>query len=325
MKNILLIGGAGYVGSYLTQKLLDRGYKVTVYDLFIYGNTIDLHYNLNLVKGDIRNLELLKKIIPGHEIIIHLACISNDPSFDLDPDLGKNINFDVFEPLIKLSIDSGVKHFVYASSSSVYGIKDEENTNEESSLHPLTDYSKYKALCEEILDKYNSNNFLTTILRPATVCGYSKRQRFDLVVNILTNHAFNNKKILVFGGDQLRPNIHIDDMARAYVKIIESDKTLVNKQIFNVGFENRSVKDLANLVKNVFGDNIDIVSQETNDNRSYHITSEKIKKILNFKNKKTIKNAIEDLNKAFKEKLFINSLENEMYFNIKRMKSINLK
>lgn len=325
MKNILLIGGAGYVGSYLSQKLLDRGYKVTVYDLFIYGNTIDLHYNLNLVKGDIRDLKLLKKTIPGHEIIIHLACISNDPSFDLDPDLGKNINFDVFEPLIKLSIDSGIKHFVYASSSSVYGIKDEKNTNEESSLRPLTDYSKYKALCEEILDKYNSNNFLTTILRPATVCGYSKRQRFDLVVNILTNHAFNNKKILVFGGDQLRPNIHIDDMARAYIKIIESDKTLVNKQIFNVGFENRSVKDLANLVKNVIDDNIDIVNQETNDNRSYHITSEKIKKILNFENKKTIKHAIEDLNKAFKEKLFVNSLENEMYFNIKRMKSINLK
>lgn len=325
MKNILLIGGAGYVGSYLTQKLLDRGYKATVYDLFIYGNTIDPHYNLNLIKGDIRDLKLLKKIIPSHEAIIHLACISNDPSFDLDPDLGKNINFDVFEPLIKLSIDSGVKHFVYASSSSVYGIKDEQNTNEESSLHPLTDYSKYKALCEEILNKYNSNNFLTTILRPATVCGYSKRQRFDLVVNILTNHAFNNKKILVLGGDQLRPNIHIDDMARAYIKIIESDKTLVNKQIFNVGFENRSVKDLANLVKNVIGDNIDIVNQETKDNRSYHITSEKIKKILNFENKKTIKHAIEDLNKAFKEKLFVNSLENEMYFNIKRMKSINLK
>ena len=325
MKNILLIGGAGYVGSHLTQKLLDRGYKVTVYDLFIYGNTIDLHCNLNLVKGDIRDLKLLKKTIPGHEIIIHLACISNDPSFDLDPDLGKNINFDVFEPLIKLSIDSGVKHFVYASSSSVYGLKDEENTNEESSLHPLTDYSKYKALCEEILNKYNSTNFLTTILRPATVCGYSKRQRFDLVVNILTNHAFNNKKILVFGGDQLRPNIHIDDMAYAYIKIIESDKTLINKQIFNVGFENRSVKDLANLVKNVIGGNIDIVNQETNDNRSYHITSEKIKKILNFQNKKTIKHAIEDLNKAFKEKLFANPLENEMYFNIKRMKSINLK
>jgi nucleoside-diphosphate-sugar epimerase len=325
MKNILLIGGAGYVGSYLTQKLLDRGYKTTVYDLFIYGNTIDPHYNLNLIKGDIRDLKLLKKIIPSHEVIIHLACISNDPSFDLDPDLGKNINFDVFEPLVKLSIDSGVKHFVYASSSSVYGIKNEKNTSEESSLHPLTDYSKYKALCEEILNKYNSNNFLTTILRPATVCGYSRRQRFDLVVNILTNHAFNNKKILVFGGDQLRPNIHIDDMARAYIKIIESEKTLVNKQIFNVGFENKSVKDLANLVKNVIGSNIDIVNQETKDNRSYHITSEKIKKILNFETKKTIKNAIEDLNKAFKEELFTNSLENEMYFNIKRMKSINLK
>ena len=325
MKNILLIGGAGYVGSYLSQKLLDRGYKVTVYDLFIYGDTINPHCNLNLVKGDIRDLKLLKKIVLNHQIIIHLACISNDPSFDLDPDLAKKINFDVFEPLVKLSIDSGVKHFIYASSSSVYGIKEEKNTNEESSLHPLTDYSKYKALCEEILNKHNSNNFLTTILRPATVCGYSKRQRFDLVVNILANHAFNNKKILVFGGDQLRPNIHIDDMARAYIKIIESDKTLVNKQIFNVGYENKSVKDLANLVKNVIGNNIDIVYLETKDNRSYHITSEKIKKILNFENKKTIKNAIEDLNKSFKKKLFVNSLENEMYFNIKRMKSINLK
>jgi nucleoside-diphosphate-sugar epimerase len=324
-KRILVIGGGGYVGSHLSSKLLDCGYKVTVYDLFIYGNNLSPHDNLNLVKGDIRDLNLLKKILLGHEIIIHLACISNDPSFDLNPELGKNINFDAFEPLVKLSIDSGVKHFVYASSSSVYGIKDKENTNEKSSLNPLTDYSRYKVLCEEILAKYSSDNFLTTILRPATVCGYSKRQRFDLVVNILTNHAFNNKKIIVLGGNQLRPNIHIDDMVQAYIKIIESEKNLVNGQIFNVGFENKSVNDLADLVKSVVGANIDIINKETNDNRSYHISSNKIKKTLNFKTTKTIKNAIEDLNDAFIKNKFINSLDNEMYFNIKRMKSINLK
>jgi nucleoside-diphosphate-sugar epimerase len=324
-KKILVIGGGGYVGSHLSSKLLDCGYKVTVYDLFIYGNNLNPHDNLNLVKGDIRDLNLLKRILLGHEIIIHLACISNDPSFDLNPELGKNINFDAFEPLVKLSIDSGVKHFVYASSSSVYGIKDEENTNEKSSLNPLTDYSRYKVLCEEILAKYSSDNFLTTILRPATVCGYSKRQRFDLVVNILTNHAFNNKKIIVLGGNQLRPNIHIDDMVQAYIKIIQSEKNLVNGQIFNVGFENKSVNDLADLVKSVVGANIDIINKETNDNRSYHISSNKIKETLNFKTTKTIKNAIEDLNDAFIKNKFINSLDNEIYFNIKRMKSINLK
>jgi nucleoside-diphosphate-sugar epimerase len=324
-KKILLIGGAGYVGSHLSTKLLDRDYEVTVYDLFIYGDTLEKHNNLNLIKGDIRDLKLLKKIIPGHEIMIHLACISNDPSFDLDPELGKNINFDVFEPLVKLSVDSGIKHFVYASSSSVYGIKNEKNTSEEASLDPLTDYSMYKVLCEEILDKYNSNSFITTILRPATVCGCSKRQRFDLVVNILANHAFNNRKILVFGGNQLRPNIHIDDIARAYIAVIESDKDLVNRQIFNVGFENKSVSDLANLVKSIIGEDINIVNEGTNDSRSYHITSKKIRKLLNFETKKTISNAIEDLNNAFKKKIFLNSLDNEMYFNIKRMKSINLK
>lgn len=324
-KKILLIGGAGYVGSFLTEKLLSAGYEVTVYDLFIYGDNIDEHENLKKIKGDIRDLSLLKKVLPGHNKVIHLACISNDPSFDLNPDLGKQINYDVFEPLVIMSKDNGIENFIYASSSSVYGIKDEHDTNEDSSLNPLTDYSKYKAMCEEVLIKYSSNNFVTTILRPATVCGVSKRQRFDLVVNILSNNAFNNKKIKVLGGKQLRPNIHIEDMSNAYLHVLKSENNKINNQIFNVGFENKSVSELAFIVKTVFGDDVTLETIETDDNRSYHITSSKIKNILDFETKKTIKNAVEDLKIAFNKKIFNNSLENEMYFNIKRMKAIDLK
>ena len=180
-------------------------------------------------------------------------------------------------------------------------------------------------MCEEILIKYNNENFTTTSIRPATVCGYSTRQRFDLVVNILSNHAFNNKKIIVLGGEQLRPNIHIDDMCRAYLEVIKSQKSKVSNQIFNVGFENKSVNDLAQIVKEVMGNDVEVETQSSNDNRSYHITSEKIKKVLNFKTNKTIKNAVEDLHAAFNKNLFNDPLNNEMYFNIKRMKSINLK
>ena len=212
-KNVLVIGGAGYVGTELVFKLLDKGYNVTVYDLLIYGSNFNISKNLKVVKGDIRDISRLSKYIKNKDFI-HLACISNDPSYELNPQLSKDINFTFFEPLIKISKDNGVKRFIYASSSSVYGLKEDENVNEDASLKPLTDYSKYKARCEEILLKYGDNNFTTSVIRPATVCGYSRRQRLDLVVNILTNHAYNNRKILIFGGDQLRPNIHIKDMVK---------------------------------------------------------------------------------------------------------------
>ena len=153
MKKIFITGGAGYVGSELTKYLLNNGYKVTVYDLFIYGNTLENNKNLNLVEGDIRNQELLKEHLKEHDALIHLACISNDPSFELNPKLGKEINLDAFEPLVELSKNAGIKKFFYASSSSVYGIKSEKNVNEDMSLEPLTDYSKFKAECENILLK----------------------------------------------------------------------------------------------------------------------------------------------------------------------------
>jgi nucleoside-diphosphate-sugar epimerase len=325
MKKIFITGGAGYVGSVLAPYLIKKNYEVTVFDLMLYGETLIKNKNLRIIKGDIRNTKLLKEVIKGHDTVIHLACISNDPSFELNPTLGKEINLDAFKPLVEISKNLNVKKFIYASSSSVYGIKEEKNVDESMSLEPLTDYSKFKADCEKILLKYNSNDFVTVILRPATVCGYSPRQRLDLVVNILTNLAYHNREITVFGGDQLRPNIHIQDMVRAYELFIETNDKNINGKIFNIGFENSTVNKLALNVKKIIGPDVIIKNLPTNDNRSYHISSKKIENELGFKTKYNILNAIEDLKNAFDNKLLSNCLKNENYFNIKKMQSAKLK
>ena len=326
MKNIFITGGAGYVGCCLSDYLIEKGYNVTVYDLFLYGEDVfNNKNNLKLIKGDIRDSSLLKKSIKNHDIVIHLACISNDPSFELNPNLGKSINLDSFEPLVKMSKELNVQRFIYASSSSVYGIKDIKNVHEDISLEPITDYSKFKAQCEKILNSYNDENFSGVTIRPATVCGYSKRQRLDVIVNILTNVGFHKKEISVFGGDQLRPNIHIKDMVRAYEKLIEADNKLVSGQIFNAGWENKSVNEIAKTVKNELGENVNLVVTPTNDNRSYHISSEKIKRMLNFQTQFTISDAVNDLKKAFELKLLNDPLNNPDYFNIKKMQLVNLK
>ena len=326
MSKILITGGAGYVGAMLTPYLLSKGHKVTVLDLMIYGeNVIKKHKNLNMVKGDIRDSNLLEKLIPGHEIVIHLACISNDPSFELNPELGKSINLDAFEPFVEISKKNAVKRFIYASSSSVYGLKNEKDITEEIELEPLTDYSKFKMECEKILLKFNDINFTCVVIRPATVCGYSTRQRMDVVVNILTNLAYHKRKISVFGGSQLRPNIHIFDMIRAYEFLINAPKSKVSGEIFNAGYENKTVLDLANTVKKIIGKDVKLDFTKTDDNRSYHISSKKIKKVLDFETTKTIEDAVSDLRKAFEKNLLPNSLADEKYFNIKRMNNIKLK
>lgn len=322
---IAVLGGAGYVGSKLVPALLKRGIEVVVFDLYLYGDEIfEKQPLLTEIKGDIRDQHLLEESIVGCDAVIHLACISNDPSFELDPDLGKSINLDSFEPCVKIAKEAGIKHFIYASSSSVYGIKDEPNVTEDMSLEPLTDYSKFKAECEKILFKHMDDDFVCTVIRPATVCGYAPRQRLDVVVNILTNLAYNKGKIKVMGGDQMRPNIHIDDMVDAYLTLLDAPKEKVQGEIFNAGYHNHTVLEIGEIVKETVG-NCELEVIPTNDNRSYHVCSDKIANKLGFKAKRTLKDAVQSLIDAFEEGKLPNSLEQAHYFNIETMKAVNLK
>jgi nucleoside-diphosphate-sugar epimerase len=325
MKRVFVVGGSGYVGSQLVARLLEESYYVTVYDLMIYGNNLPKNKpNLKTIVGDIRNIKKLNEALKDQDIVIHLACVSNDPSFELNPILAKDINFSCFEPLIQACKNLGIKKFIYASSSSVYGIKEEKEVNEDSLLKPLSDYSIYKSKCEDILLNYTDNNFIGTVLRPATVCGYSPRQRLDLVVNILVNYAYHLKKIEVFGGNQLRPNIHIQDMVDAYLCVMVSDINKIKDQIFNVGFENYAVKDLALMVKKNVGNEVKIIFKETKDDRSYHISSKKISKLLGFIPKRSIDEAVKDLIYSFREKILINTFDDDNFYNIKKMQKVKL-
>ncbi|NJR20753.1 MAG: NAD-dependent epimerase/dehydratase family protein [Richelia sp. CSU_2_1] len=329
IQQILVTGGAGYVGAVLVPKLLQAGYRVKVLDLYIYGEdvlaAVKDHPGLEQIKGDIRDRALLEKIMPGCDAVIHLACISNDPSFELNPDLGKSINYDAFLDLVDVAKDSGVKRFIYASSSSVYGIKETENVTEELSLQPLTDYSKYKALCEEVLLAKREPGFVTLVLRPATVCGYSPRLRLDLTVNILTNHAINNGKITVFGGEQKRPNIHIEDMTDLYIKSLEWPDEAIDGKIFNAGYENHTVTQIAQMVRNIVGEQVEIITTPTDDHRSYHISSDKIAQELGFVPQHTIEDAVKDLLEAFRADRVPNPMTDISYYNIKTMQALHLK
>ena len=328
MKKVLVTGGAGYVGSVLVPKLLEAGYAVRVLDLYLFGRNVFSHLyshaNLEEIVGDIRNADVVRKAIDGCDAIIHMACISNDPSFELDPDLGKSINFDCFEPMVQTAKELGVSRFVFASSSSVYGVSEEQNVTEELSLEPLTDYSKFKALCEDILLPYTSDDFTTVVLRPATVCGYGPRLRLDLAVNILTNHAVNNGRIRVFGGDQHRPNIHIEDITDLYVEMLQRPAEQISGKVFNAGYENHTVHQIAEMVREVVGrEDVEIVTEPTDDNRSYRISSEKIKQELGYEPSHTIKDAVRDLHKAFKQGRIPNAADDPKYYNVKLMKDID--
>jgi nucleoside-diphosphate-sugar epimerase len=324
-RTVLVTGGAGYVGSRAVPKLLEAGHKVKVLDLYLYGDDVlDDHPNLEQIKGDIRSKDTVDAAMEGCDTVIHLACISNDPSYDLDPELGKSINYDAFFVLVDSALEHDVNRFVYASSSSVYGVKDDPNVTEDLPLEPLTDYSKYKALCEDVLFEKRRPGFTGVVLRPATVCGYAKRLRLDLAVNILTNLAYHKREISVFGGDQLRPNIHIDDVSDLYVQAMEWPDDKIDGQIFNAGYENHSVMQIAEMVRSVVGDDVKIVRTPTDDNRSYHISSAKIERELGFTPKRTIEDAVRDLVEAFEQGLVPNSLDDPNYFNIKLMQETEL-
>ena len=327
--NILVTGGAGYVGSALIPELLAAGHKVTVLDLYLYGkDAFDeearANPGLREVVGDLRDPVVVADAVNGCNCVIHLACISNDPSYDLDPELGKSINYDCFLPLIRAAKGVGVKRFIYASSSSVYGIKDEPEVTEDLVLEPLTDYSKFKAMCEDVLLAESEPGFTVCTVRPSTVCGYARRQRMDVVVNIFTNQAYHNGKITVFGGEQKRPNIHVDDMVRVYLHLLDQPAEKINQKIWNAGDTNHPIMQLAEIVRDVVGPHVEIVSVPTDDHRSYHVSGKKIRDDIGFELKYSVEDAVRGLVSALDTGKLADSLNNPMYFNIKRMQETNL-
>ena len=323
---ILVTGGGGYVGSVLVRKLIEADYDVTVLDTMVYGKNPlrNIRSEIDLCIGDIRNKQLLKTILKNTDIVIHLASISNDPSSELNHKLTTDVNYEATIDLVNLSKQSNVKRFIFASTSSVYGIKKTENVTEDLSLEPLTIYSKTKAWAEEYILENNNDDFTTTSIRSATVCGYSPRMRLDTVVNILTAHAINNNKIIVYGGSQKRPNIHIDDISDLYMQMITADKDKIAGQAFNVGFENHTVNKLAEMIRNIISKDIEIEIQPTDDLRSYHISSDKIQKTLGFKPKKTISDAVYDIKEAFKTGK-IPDWTSSKYYNVKKLKELEIK
>jgi nucleoside-diphosphate-sugar epimerase len=286
------------------------------------------HPKLKVIQGDIRDTTKLSQALKGVDAVINLACISNDASFELDEKLSTSVNLDAFEPMVLAAKNAGIKRFIYASSSSVYGVSDQPDVTEDHPLVPLTLYNKYKGMCEPLLFKHTSPDFVGVVFRPATVCGYGPRQRLDLSVNILTNHAINNGKITVFGGDQMRPNLHILDYCDAVEVLLSAPDEKIANEIFNVGYQNMSIMQIAKVVKSVvekeFPDkgDIAIVTTPSDDNRSYHINSDKVKRVLGFSPQRSIEDAVRDLCRAFRDGKLRDPMTDDIYYNVRRMKNL---
>jgi len=327
MAKVFVTGGAGYVGHVLVPRLLDEGYEVVVYDTFWFGDRLPQDPRLTRVKADIRNAQQIEECAAGCDSVINLACISNDTSFALDEKLSTSINLQAFEPMVRACEKAGIKRFINASTSSVYGVSDAPEVFEDHPKVPLTYYNRYKWECEQILAKLDPN-FEWVTIRPATVCGYSPRCRLDLSVNILTNHAVNKGTITVFGGTQKRPNLHIGDMVDAYRMLLNIDGAKIDRRTYNCGFQNLSIMEIATMVKRtveqVFPEKapINIAVTESDDKRSYHINSDKIRNELGFSPRRTIEDAVRDMCDAFKQGLLPNSFDDENFYNVRKLQSL---
>lgn len=293
MKHVLVTGGCGYTGTPLTRNLLEAGHRVTVFDTQWFGNHLPPHPNLILVKGDVRDIRNIP--LDGMDAIIHLANVANDPAVDLDPSLSWEVNALVAMQLADQAVRKGVKHFIFASSGSVYGVKEEERVTEDLELIPISVYNKTKMVAERVLLSY-TGAMTVHCVRPATVCGYSPRMRLDVAVNMLTFQALQNKRITVFGGDQTRPNIHIADLADVYLHLLDNPQ--VPSGCYNAGFENISILEIAKRVTELVP--AEIVVSPSNDPRSYRLDSSKLL-ATGFSPKRSVSQAIEELIKYFHE------------------------
>lgn len=306
---VLVTGGCGYKGTVLVPKLLSRGHEVTVVDALWFGNFLGAHPNLRVLKADVRNIDEIP--VAGSDAIIHLASVANDPCGDLDPKLTWEISALATMQLAEVAKREGVRQFIYASSGSVYGIKEEEQVTEDLSLKPISEYNKTKMVAERVLLSYQ-NDFIVQIVRPATVCGFSPRMRLDVSVNMLAMQALTNRVITVFGGSQVRPNIHIDDITDLYLFLL--DKGAAVQGIYNAGFENISILDIAKKVTGRVPAEIRVT--QSNDPRSYRVNSDKLL-ATGFRPKKTVDDAIAEIIDKFRE----NALRDEdQYYNLRWMK-----
>jgi len=322
---VLVTGSSGYVGSLLVPFLLADGHEVVGYDTGWFGDGFLPKDNgrFRAIVGDIRDPIALELALFGVDAVIHLACVSNDHSCQLDEALSTSINLDAFEPLVLAAKRAGVKRFIYASSSSVYGVSDVIDVREDHPLVPLTLYNRYKGMCEPLLLKHQADDFECVIVRPATVCGYAPRMRFDLTVNILTAHAALKGEITVFGGRQRRPNLHVVDMCRCYRLLLAAPAGLIAGQIFNVGAQNLEVSEIAERVRAIACRELkigcSIKTEPSTDTRSYHVNSDKIRDMLGFAPRFSVEEAVQDLCIRFRMGMWKDALSNPVYTNVKQL------
>ena len=310
--NVFVTGGCGYKGTVLVPKLLERGYNVQVLDAQWFGNFLPAHPNLTVTKGDVRDIESIN--LQEIDTVIHLSSVANDPCGDLDPKLTWEISALATMQLADKAVRQGVKQFIFASSGSVYGVKDEDQVTEDLELKPISEYNKTKMVSERVLLSYQ-DDMIVQVIRPATVCGTSPRMRLDVAVNLLTMQALEKGKITVFGGNQARPNIHMDDITDVYLHFMDYPECT---GIFNAGFENITILDIAHLITKYIP--VEVIVTESNDPRSYRINSDRLL-ATGFKPQKTVEHAVQEIIENYRS----GALKDEDHFyNLKWMEKTGI-
>ncbi|HEY0603123.1 MAG TPA: SDR family oxidoreductase [Herpetosiphonaceae bacterium] len=322
IQRVLVTGGCGYIGSALVPRLLAAGYQVTVLDLMLFGYQPPYrHANLQILAGDIRDRSLIKQALHGQDAVIHLAFISNDPKYELPVAIGREINVGAFRPLVEESVSAGVHRFILASSCSVYGKRaDARAVTEADEPNPLTEYAVCKLACERILSEYTADDFTTVAVRPATVCGCADRQRFDLTFNQMTCLAYYQRAITVPNSGSIRPYLHIDDMTRLYLQLLELPAAAISGKTWNVAQGNQTLLESAALIQAAVGPDVVLTAQESQDTRSYSVSSRQIAQEINFTPQLSLATMVEQFQAAFKQNKYPGALEDKRYYNIRVQK-----